>query len=250
MSRWPTRRSHIGPPPAVGVLPRHRQDRRRLPEDRRRGGPSRLRLPVRAGGLRRGARRRRHRLHRAECPRRSRRWATRSNRRSSPRRPASRPCPAISAPSATPPRRSRSPQAIGFPVMIKASAGGGGKGMRIARSAARSPRAGSAPAPRRKSSFGDDRVFIENYIEQSAPHRDPGARRQAWQRHLSRRARMLDPAAEPEDRRGGAVAGASTRRPREDGRARPSRWPRRSATIPPAPSSSSWAPTGASISSR
>ena len=42
----------------------------------------------------------------------------------------------------------------------------------------------------------------------SAPHRDPGARRQARQRHLSRRARMLDPAAEPEDRRGGAVAGA------------------------------------------
>ena len=38
----------------------------------------------------------------------------------------------------------------------------------------------------------------------AAPYRDPGARRQARQRHPSRRARMLDPAAEPEGGRGGA----------------------------------------------
>ena len=43
---------------------------------------------------------------------------------------------------------------------------------------------------------------------QSAPYRDPGARRQARQRHLSRRARMLDPAPQPEGDRGGAVAAA------------------------------------------
>ena len=44
--------------------------------------------------------------------------------------------------------------------------------------------------------------------QRAAPHRDPGARRQARQRHLSRRARMLDPAPQPEGDRGGAVAAA------------------------------------------
>jgi propionyl-CoA carboxylase alpha chain len=54
---------------------------------------------------------------------------------------------------------------IGYPVMLKASAGGGGKGMRIARTDAE-VRDGLAGAMREaKASFGDDRVFIEKYIE-------------------------------------------------------------------------------------
>ena len=53
----------------------------------------------------------------------------------------------------------------------------------------------------------------------SAPHRDPGARRQARQRHLSRRARVLDPAPQPEGHRGGAVAAARRGDPAQDGRA-------------------------------
>jgi len=53
---------------------------------------------------------------------------------------------------------------IGYPVMIKASAGGGGKGMRIARDDA-SAREGFAMArSEARSSFGDDRVFIEKFI--------------------------------------------------------------------------------------
>ncbi len=48
---------------------------------RRRGGPPRLRLPVRERGVLRAARGERHRLHRPEGTRRSRRWATRSRRR-------------------------------------------------------------------------------------------------------------------------------------------------------------------------
>jgi propionyl-CoA carboxylase alpha chain len=53
---------------------------------------------------------------------------------------------------------------IGFPVMIKASAGGGGKGMRVAHSAVE-VRDGYARAKSEAiSSFGDDRVFIEKFI--------------------------------------------------------------------------------------
>src|SRR3546814_19132842 len=55
---------------------------------------------------------------------------------------------------------------IGCPVMIKASAGGGGKGMRIARSADEVAQGFSSATNEAKNSFGDDRVFIEKYIEQ------------------------------------------------------------------------------------
>jgi propionyl-CoA carboxylase alpha chain len=53
---------------------------------------------------------------------------------------------------------------IGFPVMIKASAGGGGKGMRIAHSAAEVTEGFTRARSEAKSSFGDDRVFIEKFI--------------------------------------------------------------------------------------
>jgi propionyl-CoA carboxylase alpha chain len=55
---------------------------------------------------------------------------------------------------------------IGFPVMMKASAGGGGKGMRLAWSE-KDVREGFESVKREGlSSFGDDRVFIEKFIEQ------------------------------------------------------------------------------------
>ena len=53
---------------------------------------------------------------------------------------------------------------IGYPVMIKASAGGGGKGMRIAHSKAEVAEGFALAKAEAKSSFGDDRVFIEKYI--------------------------------------------------------------------------------------
>ncbi len=53
---------------------------------------------------------------------------------------------------------------IGYPVMIKASAGGGGKGMRIAHSAAEVHDGFARAKSEAKSSFGDDRVFIEKFI--------------------------------------------------------------------------------------
>jgi propionyl-CoA carboxylase alpha chain len=55
---------------------------------------------------------------------------------------------------------------IGYPVMIKASAGGGGKGMRIAYSRKEVAEGFASSKSEAKSSFGDDRVFIEKYIEE------------------------------------------------------------------------------------
>lgn len=53
---------------------------------------------------------------------------------------------------------------IGYPVMIKASAGGGGKGMRIANATSEVAEGFSLAKAEAKSSFGDDRVFIEKFI--------------------------------------------------------------------------------------
>ncbi|WP_454645470.1 acetyl-CoA carboxylase biotin carboxylase subunit [Bradyrhizobium liaoningense] len=54
--------------------------------------------------------------------------------------------------------------AIGYPVMIKASAGGGGKGMRIAYSTQEVEEGFGLAKAEAKASFGDDRVFIEKFI--------------------------------------------------------------------------------------
>jgi propionyl-CoA carboxylase alpha chain len=54
---------------------------------------------------------------------------------------------------------------IGYPVMIKASAGGGGKGMRIAANAGEVAEGFARAKSEAKSSFGDDRVFLEKFIE-------------------------------------------------------------------------------------
>ena len=53
---------------------------------------------------------------------------------------------------------------IGYPVMIKASAGGGGKGMRVAHSRVEVAEGFARARSEAKSSFGDDRVFIEKFI--------------------------------------------------------------------------------------
>ena len=55
---------------------------------------------------------------------------------------------------------------IGYPVMMKASAGGGGKGMRIARSEGEVREGFERAMSEAKSSFGDDRMFIEKYVDQ------------------------------------------------------------------------------------
>ena len=55
---------------------------------------------------------------------------------------------------------------IGYPVMLKATAGGGGKGMRIARDDADCRDGFERASNEARSSFGDDRVFAEKFIEE------------------------------------------------------------------------------------
>ncbi|MCU9847061.1 acetyl/propionyl/methylcrotonyl-CoA carboxylase subunit alpha [Defluviimonas sp. WL0024] len=55
---------------------------------------------------------------------------------------------------------------IGYPVMIKASAGGGGKGMRIAWNDAEAAEGFQSSKNEAASSFGDDRIFIEKFVTQ------------------------------------------------------------------------------------
>ena len=57
---------------------------------------------------------------------------------------------------------------VGYPVMIKATAGGGGKGMRICRNAAEVKEGYQLSTAEAKSFFGDERLFIERYVEK--PH--------------------------------------------------------------------------------
>jgi propionyl-CoA carboxylase alpha chain len=57
-------------------------------------------------------------------------------------------------------------QQVGYPVMIKASAGGGGKGMRIAWNDAEAREGFQSSKNEAASSFGDDRIFIEKFVTQ------------------------------------------------------------------------------------
>jgi acetyl/propionyl-CoA carboxylase alpha subunit len=54
---------------------------------------------------------------------------------------------------------------IGYPLLVKASAGGGGKGMRLVRRAEELHRAVAAAAREAGAAFGDDTLFVERYVE-------------------------------------------------------------------------------------
>jgi acetyl/propionyl-CoA carboxylase alpha subunit len=57
------------------------------------------------------------------------------------------------------------PDEIGFPLIVKAAAGGGGRGMRVVHSPAELDEALEAARREAKTAFGDDRVFCERYVE-------------------------------------------------------------------------------------
>ncbi len=126
-----------------------------------------------------------------------------------------------------PDRLAEEARRVGFPVLIKASAGGGGRGMRIVRAPADF---GAALAEAKRESlgaFGDDHMLIEKYLDRAAAYRSPNLRRPARQYRPHLRSRLLDPAPAPEGGRGGAGPRARQKTAPCDGRGRPPRGARR-----------------------
>lgn len=54
---------------------------------------------------------------------------------------------------------------VGYPVMLKASNGGGGRGMRIVHSAEEMPKEYAEARDESKKAFGDDQIFVEKYLK-------------------------------------------------------------------------------------
>ena len=151
------------------------QGRRQLPEDRSRdqrgrdrqraGDPSGLRFPGRERPFRRGLPELQHRVHRPAARGDGPGGRQERGPQDGPGSRACPPCPAATGWSATRTRPWRSPGRSAFPVLVKASAGGGGRGMRVAvdeqslRSAIQQAQAEAEAA------FGYGDVYLEKYVE-------------------------------------------------------------------------------------
>ena len=240
----------IGPPAAAESYLVDRQDRRRLPQDRRRGGASRLRLSVRARGLSARAGAGRHRLHRTQSRRRSPRWATRSKSKKAAAKAKVSTVPGHLGVIEDDMQAVKIADEIGYPVMIKASAGGGGKGMRIAHSTRprsrrdlrargrkRNPPSATTASSSRNSSSIPRHIEIQVLGDKHGNVIHLGERECSIQR---RNQKVIEEAPSP-------LLDETTR---ARWASRRSRSPKLSATIAPARSSSSPARTRASISSK
>ena len=131
---------------------------------RRRGGPSRA---TASWPRTRASPRRAEPPASSSSARRRRRspgWATRRRRAAPPSRRACRSCRAPRTRSGSDAEARRAARDLGFPVMIKAARGGGGKGMRVVATPGSSSRRCGWRAPRRRSAFGDAAVYLEKAI--------------------------------------------------------------------------------------
>jgi acetyl/propionyl-CoA carboxylase alpha subunit len=75
--------------------------------------------------------------------------------------------PGTSRPVADAGAAARAAAEVGYPVLLKAAAGGGGKGMRVVREAAQLPGAFAAAAREAAAAFGDPAVYIERYLPEA-----------------------------------------------------------------------------------
>ena len=106
---------------------------------------------------------------------------------------------------------------MGYPVMVKAAAGGGGKGMRVVRAGAELDAALATAASEALKAFGDASVYIEKFIERPR-HVEIQVLADATRDRPPRRAGVLGAAAAPEGGRGGALGRGGPGAPRTDGR--------------------------------
>ena len=143
-------------------------------------------------------------------------------------------------------RARRAASALGFPLFVKAAMGGGGRGMRLVRSAEELEAALAGAIREAEAAFGDGTVYLEQAMLRARHIEVQLLADAAGGDRAPVRARLLGPAPPPEGDRGDA--GAEPRRRRcASGSARP-RSPSgaRSATSTPARSSSCVGPDGAS----
>ena len=143
----------------------------------------------------------------------------------------------------------RAAHELGYPVLLKASAGGGGKGMRLVTDAAELDDRLPERLRRGPGGVRQRRPLPREGGRARAPRRGAGALRPPGRRADARRARVLDPAPPPEARRGVALARARRRSCATRWRPPPSAPAARSATRTPARSSSCSARTARSTSS-
>ena len=174
-----------------------------------------LRLPRRERRLRRGGRGGGARLRRADAGGAARR------RRQARGEAGSR------AAAGVPVARRGRPEELGFPLLVKAAAGGGGRGMRVVRRPAELDDALEAARREAEAAFGDDTRLLRALPRAAAPRRDPAARRRRTATRRARRARVLGAAPPPEGARGVALArarpGAARADERRGGRVRRAR---------------------------
>ena len=200
------------------VLPADRQDRRGLQGDGRPGGPPRLRLPLRARGVSDRPPEGRHRLHRAQ-PQGDRRHGRQDREQEGGGSRQGFDRPGLHG-------RDRRREACGQDRR-RDRLSGDDQGLRRRRRQGHAHRLEQGRGRRRLQLLaqrGQGELRRRSHVHrevhrQSAPHRDPAHRRQARQRHLSRRARMLDPAPQSEGDRGSAVSAARREDAQGDGRA-------------------------------
>ena len=148
-------------------LSRHRGDRRAGQGEGRRRDPSRLRLPLGERRVRAGLRRGRDRRSSARARSCSICWATRSPREGWRGRRASR-CSRAATPRSMPgPEAHALAESLGYPVIVKASMGGGGRGMRVVESADALDAALDQARREAGTAFGVPDVFIEKFLRRA-----------------------------------------------------------------------------------